>query len=283
MTVGDALATTSDRLARAGVPSPDVDAELLIRHVTGWSRTRLVLDAQAPLSRAAAAQLEPVVRRRECREPLQLILGSVGFRYLDVEVRPGVFIPRPETEVLAGEAIQRVPQGGVVVEPCTGTGAIACSVALEAPVSQVVATDISSAAVDLAASNAARAGVDLRVVHGDLLAPVPQRLRGRVDVVVSNPPYLAAGELDAVEPEVARWDPVGALVAGPSGHEVTDQLIRESLAWLRPGGWLLLEVDASRAADVSARATAAGFQAARVLPDLTGADRIVAVRSPGSP
>jgi release factor glutamine methyltransferase len=278
VTVGQAMATAEQRLAAAGVPTPRVDAELLVRHVTGWSRTRLIFDADAALPPDAAAQLDPLVRRRESREPLQLILGTVGFRYVELEVRAGVFIPRPETEVLAGEAIARLHGGGVAVEPCTGTGAIACSVAFESAAARVVATDVSDAAVALARANAERVGADVTVLAGDLLEPVDRALLGQVDVLVSNPPYLTPVDVAAGEPEVKDWDPYDALVSGPSGHEITDRLIGDALVWLRPGGWLLLEVDSTRAAATAERAAAAGLVEAAVLADLTGADRIVVAR-----
>jgi release factor glutamine methyltransferase len=280
LTVGELLTQITARFEQAGIPTPAVDAEWLVRHVTRWSRTRLVINSGSHVGDDVLAALEPLVIRRAGREPLQLIVGSVGFRYLDIEVRPGVFIPRPETEVLAGEAIARVPEGGVVVEPCTGTGAIACAVAQETNAATVIATDISDAAVELAAANAKRADLPVTVLGGDLLAPVDPALRGGVDLLVSNPPYLTPDDLEGREPEVLDWDPLEALVAGPSGHEVTDRLIAAALDWLRPGGWLLLEVDAARAAETAARAAGAGLRDTRVLHDLTGTDRIVIARHP---
>lgn len=279
-TVRDAVAAAAQRLARAGVPTPAVDAELLVRHIKGWSRTQLVLHGAQAWTDDEARRCEALVRRREAREPLQLILGTVAFRYLELEVRPGVFIPRPETEVLAGLAVERVGESGIVIEPCTGTGAIGCSVATESRAGEVLATDTSAVAVELARANAIRAGAALTVMHGDLLAPVPRRVQGRVDVIVSNPPYLTPEEVADLEPEVAAWDPMAALVSGSSGHEVSDRLIAAAADWLRPGGWLLLEVDSSRAAATARRATHEGLQGAAVLPDLTGADRIVAARRP---
>jgi release factor glutamine methyltransferase len=265
------------RLAGAGVPTPAVDAAWLVLHVTGWGRTDLRAHGDRPLPDAAAAALAPLVERRCAREPLQLLLGTVGFRHLDVAVRPGVFIPRPETEVLAGEAIDRTPRGGLVVEPCTGTGAIACAVATEAGAT-VHATDVSPVAVALARDNAEAAGAGVVVHRGDLLAPLPADLRGRVDVLVSNPPYLADGELAGLEPEVVAWDPHAALVSGPTGHEVSDRLIAEAPTWLRPGGWLLLEVDAARGPETAARCRAAGYVETALVADLTGAERIVVAR-----
>jgi release factor glutamine methyltransferase len=277
----DARRQLALRLAAAGVPSPEVDAALLLRHVLGWSAARLRVDGEAPIDPAAEARLEDLARRREAREPLQLLIGSVGFRRLDIEVGPGVFIPRPETEVLAGEAIARVPPGGVVVEPCTGTAAVACAVADESGAGRVVATDIAPAAVALARANAARCGVAVEVLAGDLLAPVPAALRGRVDVLVSNPPYVAAGELAGLEPEVVDWDPPAALVSGPTGHEVTDRLIAAGVEWLAPRGWLLLEVADVRAVQTATRARAAGLVDVAVLRDLAGRDRVVVARRAG--
>jgi release factor glutamine methyltransferase len=276
-TAGEVLADVASRLERAGVPTPRVDAELLVAHATGWSRAglRTATDEQLPDQDV----LEPLVVRRARREPLQLIVGTVGFRYLELEVRPGVFIPRPETETLAGEAVARTPADGLVVEPCTGTGAVACAVATEAR-ARVVATDRAPAAVALARANVQRTGAQVEVLQGDLLGPVDVRLRGRVDVVVSNPPYVADDETAGLEPEVVAWDPRDALVSGPTGHEVSDRLIDEARGWLASGGWLLMEVDAARAAEAARRCSAAGYAGAAVMRDLADRDRVVVARWP---
>lgn len=280
-TLGDLLAAAIRRLAAAGVPTPDVDAEWLLRSVTGLSHSQLVLRRPNAAPAGIAESFDDLIGRREQREPLQLLLGTVGFRYLELEVRRGVFIPRPETEVLAGEAVRLVPAGGVVVEPCTGTGAIACAVALESRAATVVATDTSAAAVDLARANARRTGARIAIEHGDLLEPVDPALRGFIDVLVCNPPYLSPDDLRGRDPEVVEWDPVEALVSGPSGHEITDRLIAAAPQWLRPGGWLLMEIDSARAGDVAARAAASGLGQVEVVRDLTGADRIVVARNSG--
>lgn len=243
-----------DRLAAAGVPSPEVDARWLVQ-AFGQDRQGL----------------EQAVARREGREPLQLILGTAAFRHLEVEVQPGVFIPRPETEVLAGLAIERTPAGGVVIEPCTGTGAIACAVASEADPSLVIATDIDAAAVALALRNAAPWPV-IEVHHANLFAGIDSSLQGQVDVVVCNPPYLDPGQFASTQPEVRDHDPVTALVGGESGWEVVADLVAAVSHWLRPGGWVLIEDDPSRVAQ-TVQALDHHVGPAQVVPDLTGRDR----------
>lgn len=279
VTAGALLAEAGEQLRAAGVATPSVDARWIVRHVLGWSDARLMTDPGTPLDARQIEGVRRLAQRRAAREPLQLVLGSVSFLGLELLVRPGVFIPRPETELLAEEAIVRAGGGRLVVEPCTGTGAVACAVASRRPRARVHATDADRRAVALATHNAARLGVSVDVRRGDLLAPLPSDLRGKIDVLVSNPPYLAENELAGLEPEVARWEPPSALVAGPTGHEVSDRLLRLAGEWLRPGGWLLLEVDERRTREVARRAGVTGLVGAEVRPDLTGRDRIVIARS----
>lgn len=280
-TLGTALAALTARLEDAGVPTPRVDAELLLAHVLGTGRTALKLDLNRVLDEASRWRIEALGARRARREPLQHLVGSVGFGRLEILVRPGVFIPRPETETLAELAVALTPAGGVVVEPCTGTGAVACAVGTETSVSTVIATDLSPDAVALARENALRTGATaVQVAQGDLLDPVPETLRGAVDVLVSNPPYVADDELGDLEPEVREHDPRPALVSGPTGHEVSDRLIALAGEWLAPGGWVLLEVADTRAQECARRATAAGLSDAEALPDLAGRLRFVRARRP---
>ncbi|MCC5946822.1 MAG: peptide chain release factor N(5)-glutamine methyltransferase [Nitriliruptoraceae bacterium] len=273
----EVVAAVAERLRTAGLPSPDADARWLVEHVDG-----VVGD---PVG-CGAALLDGLVARRLAREPLQLILGKAAFRTVEVAVAPGVFIPRPETEVVAGIAIDAARAAGGrprVVEPCTGTGAIACSLLAEVPGVEVLATDVDPAAAALATRNLAVVpaahGARGEVRHGALLDPVDPAWRGTVDVLVANPPYLPAADRGSWQPEVADHDPDRALVGGEDGHEVVDALLALAAAWLRPGGTVVLEIDERRGSDALAQAARLGLIDARVERDLTGADRaIVAVR-----
>lgn len=269
------------RLADAGIATPMPDASALAAHALGIGRAEVRIRDLADVDPAALDRFAELVARRARRVPLQHLTGRVGFRTLTLECRPGVFVPRPETEVLAGLAIDLARPGAVVVEPCTGTGAVAASIAAEAAGVTVVATDRDPAAVDLARRNVAQLGLDVEVLHGDLLQPLGDALRGRVDVLVANPPYLTPRELVDCEPEVREHDPAAALVAGATGHEVTDRLIAASGRWLRPGGALLLEVAEVRASEVADRARAAGLQDVEVTGDLAGRERVVVAEVAG--
>lgn len=276
-----AVARVAARLAAAGVPSPEVDARLLIEHVT---------ELAGSCDGCGGALLDGLVARRAAREPLQLVIGRTWFRELELRCAPGVFIPRPETEIVAGVAIDeaRRHDAPLVAEPCTGTGAIALSIAVEVPGARVVATDLDPAAVDLARDNLARvlsgeAGPPLvadqvEVLQGNLLAPLAEHLRGRLDVLVSNPPYLPAVDRSSWQPEVADHDPDAALVGGDDGHEVVDRLLRDAADWLRPGGLVVVEIDERRGLDAMAAAAAAGLVDVGLVVDLTGADRAVTAR-----
>jgi release factor glutamine methyltransferase len=284
----DLAAQVNARLAAAGVASPRTDARWLVEHVLAV--------AGDPTAPAGAALLDELVARRAAREPLQLVLGTTAFRTVELVCRPGVFLPRPETEVLAGVAIDAARQAGpapVVAEPCTGTGAVACSLVAEVPGVRVIATDEDPAAVALATKNLrrvteGRAGVpsaaprtSWEVRQGDLLGPVDAALRGHLDVLVANPPYLPASDRGSWEVEVADHDPDGALVGGPDGHEVVDALLAAATTWLAPGGLVAIELDARRADDALRVAARAGLAATQLVPDLTGAPRVVVGRRPG--
>ncbi|MFL6155707.1 MAG: peptide chain release factor N(5)-glutamine methyltransferase [Marmoricola sp.] len=232
---GELLAEATARLAGSGVPSPANDAELLLAHALGTSRSGL--HAFDDVSPAAAATFGDLLARRAAREPLQHLLGSAGFRYVDIAVGPGVFTPRPETELLAGWAVGAAREVAghppVVVDLCTGSGAIALSVATEVPGCLVHAVELDPAAVAWAERNLGGTGVDLR--QGDM-AEAFGDLDGTVDVVVCNPPYIPLTEYEGVDEETRTHDPAIALFSGEDGLEAMRVLEQVAARLLRPAG-----------------------------------------------
>ncbi|KAA1397867.1 peptide chain release factor N(5)-glutamine methyltransferase [Aeromicrobium ginsengisoli] len=227
------LAEATDRLETAGVSSPRHDAETLLSHVTGVPRSSLITRAKPnPLQQETFLEL---VDARARRFPLQHLTGSTGFRYVDIEVGPGVFVPRPETEVLAGWAIDHAKalSSPVVVELCAGAGAIALSVVHEVPGASVHAVELDEKAYEWAQRNLAGTGVDLRL--GDM-ADAFADLDGSVDVVVANPPYIPLDAWESVAPEARDHDPALALWSGDDGLDA--MRVVEQVAWrlLKPGG-----------------------------------------------
>lgn len=225
-------------LARADVPSPEVDAELLLCHVMGLPRAMLRSRAK-PQEPQRRAYLE-LVEARARRVPLQHLTGSAAFRYVDLEVGPGVFVPRPETELLAGWAVEQAQtrqtqsrEAPVVVDLCTGSGAIALSIVREVPAARVHAVELDESAVTWAERNLLGTGVDLR--QGDAFDAFHD-LDGTVDVVVCNPPYIPLEAWESVAPEARDHDPSLALWSGQDGLDAMRRL--EETAWrlLRPGG-----------------------------------------------
>jgi release factor glutamine methyltransferase len=286
-----ALATVTERLLRAGVVLPEREAEWLLLHALGISRAALWAEPGAALSGREAAMLEELVVRRERREPLQLILGSVPFHDITIEVEPGAFVSRPETEELVEAVLDAVRTARSVVEqrprtaPAgmfldwgTGTGAIAIALLRALPGWTGIAADRSPRALALAARNAARNGVAarLRVVQADFSDPRqgPVGVPGPFDLLVSNPPYVRGADVDGLEPEVKGHDPREALDGGLDGLDAYRHLARGLRTWLRPGGHLALEIGSDQADDVL-RLFGADVVEARVLPDRAGHPRIL--------
>lgn len=272
------------RLAAAGVEDAFQEVHWIVERASGRSAADQTATLDEPASERHARAVEEMVRRRAAGEPLQYVLGQWGFRTLDLFVDRRVLIPRPETEVVAGLAIHALTQldrPGVAVDLGAGSGAIALSLAAECwPEVEVWATDASPDALAVTRVNLAglgrRAGV-VRLVEGDWFDALPMELRGRVDVVVSNPPYVADG--DELPDEVAKWEPLSALRAGPDGLDALRRIIAEAPAWLREGGTLVVEIGETQGAAVVELADAAGLHDPHIEQDLAGRDRaLVAVR-----
>ena len=264
-------------LERHDVDQPLATSEVLLASILGTDRTGLYLRDE-DLSSADAKRFGRALCRRCTGTPVQHLTGEQGFRRLVLTARPGVFVPRPETEVVVDAALEAIAEIGspVVVDVGTGTGAIALSVALEHPGARVFATDLSTEAVDLAREHAERFGLAVDVREGDLLAPVVPELSGMTDLVVSNPPYLEPVEVETLPPDV-RADPTAALVGGIGVYE---RLFPEAAEILRPGGSVVVEIGDTQGEAVAAAACAAGFEDVRVRSDLAGRDRVVDGRRP---
>ena len=270
MKVARALAETTERLEAAGCESPRVDAEILVSHVLGTSRSELALEPKRKLSRGDEHALEALVARRATREPLAYVLGEWGFRRLSLRVDRRVLVPRPETEVVVDRCLQRLAgiDAPSVLDVGTGSGAIALAIADEHPGARVTAVDASPAALEVAGANvlATRLAVELR--EWDLFAGLPD---GPWDLVVSNPPYVLPEEVDALEPEVREWEPRDALV----GVGATEAVARGALDVLAPGGALVLEVAAGDAGRVASLLVELGYVDVATTEDLAGRDRVV--------
>lgn len=274
MTAREALTEGAAALELAGCPSPLVDAEWLLAHVVGVTRSELYT-IERELGGAEVGRFGELVERRAGREPLAYILGEWGFRRLTLAVDPRVLIPRPETEAVVDRCLVLLEgvEEPAILDVGVGSGAIALALADERPDSQVVGTDVSPEALEVADENRVRAGVDGRVkfVLGDLLAGEP----GPFDLVVSNPPYVSADELAGLEPEL-RLEPCWALV-GEGAHDAVATAALEALA---PGGALVLEVGDGQAAIVAELLMKLGYVDVRVSQDLAGRERIVEGRRP---
>lgn len=270
MIVRQALERTAERLDTAGCETPRVDAELLVAHVLGTTRSGVVADGDRPLTEAEAASLAALVERRSVREPLAYVLGEWGFRRLTLEVDRRVLVPRPETEIVVERCLARI--GGLmaprVLDVGTGSGAIALAIADEHPDARVTGIDISADALAVARANALRTGLAVQFLQGDLFAGLPE---GPWSLVVSNPPYVRADDADGLQPEVRDWEPAVALVA----EGATEAVARGAGAVLEPGGALVLEVADGDAARVAALLRRLGYEDVNVTHDLTGRERVV--------
>jgi release factor glutamine methyltransferase len=267
---GEALQAARARLA-ATSRNPRRDAEVLLTHVLGCDQAALLTHPERLLSSAESDQLESFLNRRLASEPMQYITGSQEFFGLLFEVTPDVLIPRPETEHLVEAALEHIGGEAVrILDVGTGSGAIAVSLAHARSQSHVTAVDLSPAALEVARRNAHRNGVLERVkfLQSNLLAEVDGP---DFDMVVSNPPYIAEGEV--LETQVSNYEPESALYAGPTGLEVYERLIPEASKVLKPGGWLLLEIGFGQQPAVEALLR--GWRSVSVVHDLQGIPRVV--------
>jgi len=278
-TVTAALAAAAAALRAAGVPDAAGDARRLMADALGVAPDRLTLAGPEPLPEAAAVRLSLSVRARAARRPVAQIIGRRAFWGREFRVTSDVLDPRPETETLVAAALHQ--PFGRVLDLGTGSGCILLTLLAERPGARGTGTDISAAALAVAADNATRLGLAARarLLQGDWFAALPPG-EGGFDLIVSNPPYIAAAEMPDLAPEVRDWEPAVALSPGGDGLDAYRAIAAGARDRLAPGGALLLEIGPSQAAAVSAMLRDAGLAVAPALPDMDGRDRVVTARPP---
>lgn len=284
-------ARCAQRLREAGFATAEVEARRLVERASGYEGADHVLRLDEPATARAVGHLDAMLERRVAGEPLQYVLGAWGFRGLDVMVDRRVLIPRPETEVVVERAlaeIDRVRGSGpgpvTVVDLGTGSGVIALAIASEREGVEVWATDRARPALEVAEANLAgigTAGARVRLAEGVWFDALDPALRASVGVVVSNPPYVAAGE--ELPAEVADWEPREALIAGPTGLEAIEVILAGAGAWLVPGGAIVCEIAPHQVEAASGLAVAAGYREVEVSRDLAGRERVLVGRQPVKP
>lgn len=280
-TAADVLATMERSLADAGVPDPSTDVEWLLAAVLKTSRSGIFVNPRRRLTTAQFQRLRDFVQRRRTRVPLQHLLGETEFFSLPFHVGPEALIPRPETEILVESLVERLDghKGPRILDVGTGAGPVAVALAHALPASRLVATDVSSKALRLAARNARRNAVQQRVafVCADLLAAF--KTRCAFHAVVSNPPYIAEPDLESLQPEVRCFDPPLALDGGPDGLAFHRLIIDRAPGHLCKDGWLALEVGDGAAPDVlNLLEKSPEFIHERTVSDLTGTERVLLAR-----
>jgi release factor glutamine methyltransferase len=284
MRLKPAIDAAYELLVANDVPSPRLNAELLMMFVLGRERAYLYAHPERELSAEEQYRYDQVIRERAQGCPTQYITGHQEFWGLDLLVSPAVLIPRPETEHVVETVLDLVkdlpPESAGklrIVDVGTGSGCIALALASELPQAEVHASDISSEALEIARVNAARFAMDsrIRLRKSDLLAAYPQ---GTFDFVVSNPPYVGELEADKVQKQVREYEPRIAVFSGEQGLDVYRRLIPQARAALKPGGWLVVEIGFSTEASVKELLT--GWEDVRVTPDLQGIPRVIAARKP---
>ena len=270
----DLVADAAAALTRAGIAEPRREALRLWAEIALGAGEALVLDPERPVDAGDRRRLRELVRRRSAGEPFAYVAGRAGFRRLLLRCDRRALIPRPETEGLIDLLLARV-RTGRVADVGTGSGCLALSLATEGDFGHVVAIDLSKEAIALAEENRREVGAAVHLVLGDLCAPLDD---ASLDALVSNPPYLTTAEYAALDSSVRQWEPGSALESGADGMEATGRLLAQGRRVVRPGGWIALEVDCTRATVAAARARELGWSDVVVETDLFGRERYLLAR-----
>ena len=274
--LGNLITDAGAMLAAARVPEPRREALRLWADLVEGSPVDAILGRRAPVSSAQVGEFLSAVERRAGGEPLAYVSGRAGFRRLTLGVDRRVLIPRPETEGLVELVLTHVSRG-IVADVCTGSACIALSLADEGRYDHVLGVDLSADALAVAAGNVRRTGLPVGLMRGDLTASLAT---ASVDVLVANPPYIAPHEYAALDASVLDWEPRMALESGAEGLETTERLLADGRRVVVPGGWIALELDATRAAATASVASASGWRHVTIHHDLFGRERyLLAQRS----
>jgi len=281
VTIAEAIQKAAEILAAHNVPDARLDAEFLLRHALGKDRAWLLVHMQDRLDDQGQRSFQRSIERRKHREPLQYIIGTQEFWGIPLTVTPDVLIPRPETEFVVEAALKAVSglDTPVIVDLCTGSGCIAISLAKELPKARIFATDRSDRAVHVAQENARQNDVAdrIRFLEGDLFEPLEEMdIRGRIDVIVTNPPYVRSGDLTTLQPEVRDFEPEMALVAGPEGTEVAERIIHQAPGYLKLGAPLIMEMGIGQTAALrKILESTHKFGSIEIVRDLAGIERVI--------
>ncbi len=271
MTLKEALTFGKDLLKQTGIEEYETDAWLLLEGACKCTRNDYYLRGEKPLTKEQETLWKESLEKRIKRIPVQHILGVQDFMGLTFQVTPDVLCPRQDTEVLVEEALKYLKPGNKILDLCTGSGCILISLLKYAKGCTGTGADLSEKALKVAEENAENLNIECTLIHSDLF----EKIEGRFDMIVSNPPYIATKEIDALMPEVRDMEPRMALDGKEDGLFFYREIVRKAHRYLNPGGWLLFEIGYDQGQAVSEMMKSAGFAEIKVIKDLAGLDRVV--------
>ncbi|MEA4885035.1 MAG: peptide chain release factor N(5)-glutamine methyltransferase [Clostridia bacterium] len=281
----DVLKLAADFLGARGVESPRLDAEVLLARILGMDRIRLYVEYDRPLALSELSRYREEIAKRASRVPVAYITGVKEFMSVEFQVDGRVLIPGPDTEILVEATRDEIADAGMsaprIADIGTGSGAIACALAKILPGARILATDISRDALEVAAQNVSRLGLEQQVVlgSGDLFQALAAPEWERVDVIVSNPPYIPSGDIPGLQPEISKYEPRLALDGGPDGLELYRRIAAGAAAHLEPGGIVALEAGDGQAARIAELLADSGLRDISLRQDYSGVDRVIIGRT----